>query len=93
MTVCKIILSVVSCVVDPSHAITASEAAALVAPRQFVWAAPIAKQVQELVRMTPERRSADQLPARRLDGSLLSDPPTVYIGYLPRRQTSHRRQR
>lgn len=84
MTTCTIIGLAVSCVIDSTPRPTPAASAALLAPRAFVFVAPVPKMQLEALRMTPERRTlTEQLPARRLDGSLLTDPPTVYQTQLP----------
>lgn len=84
MTACTIIGLAVSCVIDSTPRPTAAESAALLAPRAFVYVAPVPQRQLEALRIVPERRAdPEQLPARRLDGTLLSDPPRVYQTELP----------
>jgi len=99
VTTCTIVAGVITCVFAPGPRPTAAEAAAILAPRQFVYVAPIPPRPPIYVARTvdhwPEPR-----PRRRLDGTLLTDPVQVYgvfpwwpIGYGRETRGIHERRR
>ena len=80
MTTCAIVLGIISCTVDPGTRVAPAEAASLLAPHQFVAVAQ--EQPGPVVATTGSSPSAGPFgefrefsEPRRLDGSLVSDPP------------------
>lgn len=90
MTTCTIIGLVVSCLVNPATRLTPDEAAAILAPYQYVYVEPAPRwgPTVLLAGSSPTAGPFGEFkpfsPARRLDGSLWTDPPWRSVTYLPR---------
>ena len=81
MTTCILVLNLIHCVVV-GPVPTPAQAAAILAPHQFVYMAPRPAGGPFLTvarsKTGPAWDRRELHPKRRLDGTLLSDPPTVY---------------
>jgi hypothetical protein len=96
MNTCTIIGLVVNCLINPATRLTPAEAAAILAPNQYVYVEPAPRwgPTVVLAGSSPTAGPFGEFkpfsPRRRLDGSLTTDPPwrsTVYLGHptFPRR--------
>ena len=77
MTTCVIVALLVSCQIDRSTRLTPAQAAALLAPRQFVALADTSGGPRVTV-LSFSAPAVPVWPTTRLDGSSLSQPPIVY---------------
>jgi hypothetical protein len=90
MTSCVLVMGIITCT-DLPPKLTPAEAAAIVAPHQFIGGStipyrPPVESVQTSPTAGPFGEFKEHAPARRLDGSLLSDPPLIYgLPYGPHR--------
>lgn len=91
MTTCVVVGAiVVSCVVDPATRPSPAEAAAILAPYQFVAPPPIGGgPTFAILASSPTAGPFGEFrpfsPARRLDGTLLSQRPWIMRAYVGRR--------
>ena len=81
MTTCTLVLGLIQCVIV-GPVLTPAQAAAILAPHEFVYVAPLPAGGPVLTVARSKTGSPwdwpELRPKRRLDGTLLSDPPTVY---------------